>query len=99
MELTRKQFAVLSTLAETKGKLSQRQLEEITEHSLETINKAMKEFMNAGYVEDGEITLNGIDALEPYRAKRVIFIAAGFGTCLVPVTLNTPKPYMQEHLL
>ncbi len=32
------------------------------------------------------------EALEPYRAKRAIFLAAGFGSRLVPVTLTTPKP-------
>ena len=29
---------------------------------------------------------------EPYRVKRAIFLAAGFGSRLVPITLNTPKP-------
>lgn len=95
MELTRKQFDVLSTLATTKEKLSQRQLEEITGYSLGTINKVMKELSDAGFVANREITNSGIDALEPYRAKRAIFIAAGFGTRLVPITLNTPKPLVR----
>lgn len=95
MELNRKQFDVLSTLAEAKEKLSQRALEEMCGHSLGTINKALKELQEAGFVKDGEITSAGIDALEPYRAKKAIFIAAGFGTRLVPVTLNTPKPLVR----
>lgn len=95
MELTRKQFDVLSTLATCETKLSQRQLEEKTGHSLGTINKMMKEFTDAGMVSEGEITSKGIDALEPYRARKAIFIAAGFGTRLVPVTLNTPKPLVR----
>ena len=33
--------------------------------------------------------------MEPYRCKRAIFIAAGFGTRLVPITLNTPKPLVR----
>lgn len=33
--------------------------------------------------------------LEPYRAKRAIFIAAGFGSRLVPITINTPKPLVR----
>lgn len=95
MELTRKQFDILSTLATENTALTQRQLEELTGHSLGTINKAVKELTEAGYVADSAITPAGINALEPYRAKRAIFIAAGFGTRLVPVTLNTPKPLVR----
>lgn len=95
MDLTRKQFDILSTLATTKESLTQRQLEEMTGNSLGTINKIMKEFSELGLVENGEITPTGIDVLEPYRAKKAIFIAAGFGTRLVPVTLNTPKPLVR----
>lgn len=94
-EFTRKQFDVLSVLAETKEKLTQRQLEEKTKHSLGTINKCLKDFSDNGFVQDGVITPKGIDALEPYRVKRAVFIAAGFGSRLVPVTLNTPKPLVR----
>ncbi len=95
MYFTQKQFDILSTLATEKTKLSQRKLEQACGHSLGTINKVMKEFGEMGLVENGMITPAGIDALEPYRAKRAIFIAAGFGTRLVPVTLNTPKPLVR----
>lgn len=95
MELTQKQFDILSTLATSKEKLSQRQIEEKTGHSLGTINKIIRDFTETGYICDGEITPAGIDALEPYRAKKAIFIAAGFGSRLVPVTLNTPKPLVR----
>ena len=37
----------------------------------------------------------GLQELEPYRVKRAIFIAAGFGSRLVPITLNTPKPLVR----
>lgn len=40
----------------------------------------------------GGITSSGYDALEPYRVKRAILLAAGFGSRLMPVTYNTPKP-------
>lgn len=93
MELNKKQFNVLVAL--TKKQYSQRELEEITGYSLGTVNKVMKELSEEGYVCDGVITEKGIDALEPYRAKRAVFIAAGFGSRLVPVTLNTPKPLVR----
>lgn len=50
-----------------------------------------------GYIAHGEITAAGFAALEPYRVKRAIFIAAGFGSRLVPITLNTPKPLVRVH--
>lgn len=93
MTLTKKQFDVLVALSE--GKLSQRDLEEKTGYSLGSVNKAVKELSAEGYLEDGLITKQGVAALEPYRAKRAIFIAAGFGSRLVPITLNTPKPLVR----
>ena len=95
MELTRKQFDILSTLALTSSPLTQRQLEEKTGHSLGTINRVLKELSELGFVSGGCVTSSGLDALEPYRAKRAVFIAAGFGSRLVPVTLNTPKPLVR----
>ena len=97
MELSRKQFDVLEAFATAKDSLTQRQLEEITGHSLGTINRVVKELTELGYVVDGNITNSGVNALEPYRAKRAIFIAAGFGTRLVPITFNTPKPLVRVH--
>lgn len=97
MELNRKQFDILEVLASTNTAFTQRQLEESTKYSLGTINKTMKELTEAGFVKNGIITNKGIDALEPYRAKRAIFIAAGFGTRLVPITFNTPKPLVRVH--
>ena len=97
MNLTRKQFDVLEVLAETQKVLTQRQLEEKTGHSLGTINRVLRDLTEAGMVSEGHITASGLDALEPYRVKRAIFIAAGFGSRLVPITFNTPKPLVRVH--
>lgn len=97
MTLTRRQFDVLETLAVSRTTMAQRELEKATKHSLGTINKALKELVELGYVENGAITNAGVNALEPYRAKRAIFIAAGFGSRLVPITFNTPKPLVRVH--
>jgi CTP:phosphocholine cytidylyltransferase-like protein len=52
--------------------------------------------LSAGNLADsGGITPAGLEALEPYRARRAIFIAAGFGSRMVPITLNTPKPLVR----
>ena len=96
-KLTRKQFDLLEKLATTEAAMTQRDLEKRTGYSLGTVNRVMKELSEAGYVRNGAITADGVSALEPYRAKRAIFIAAGFGTRLVPITFNTPKPLVRVH--
>lgn len=48
--------------------------------------------------KDGDvlsITKKGIEALEPYRVQRAVIFAAGFGSRMVPVTLDTPKPLVK----
>ena len=98
MSITRKQFDILTIMAEDKTKAkTQRELESISGHSLGTVNKVVNELNEAGLIKDGLITEKGIDALEPYRAKRAVFIAAGFGSRMVPITLNTPKPLVRVH--
>lgn len=95
MEFTHNQFDVLNILATTEEELSQRQIEDLTGFSLGKVNKVLKELADQGLVANGRITDKGYQALEPYRVKRAIFIAAGFGTRLVPITLNTPKPLVR----
>ena len=97
MQLNRKQFDVLEALAISGKALSQRDLKDLTHHSLGTINKVVNELTETGLMKESSITNEGIDALEPYRAKRAVFIAAGFGTRLVPITFNTPKPLVRVH--
>ena len=97
MSLQRKHFDILVALAESKEALTQRDLEKIAEYSLGTINKVYRELVTDGLVDAGVITEKGIEALEPYRAKRAVFIAAGFGSRMVPITLNTPKPLVRVH--
>lgn len=46
---------------------------------------------------DGEIEISekGLRMLEPYRVRKAIILAAGFGQRLAPVTLDTPKPLVK----
>ena len=97
MALTRKQFDILEALATAPSPLTQRGLAEAASCSLGTVNKVMKELSEAGFTAAGSVTPAGLAALEPYRVKRAVFIAAGFGTRLVPITFNTPKPLVRVH--
>lgn len=88
------QFDVLTALLERSG-MSQRALQKKTGYSLGSVNKTLHELSDAGLVDGGAVSASGLDALEPYRVKRAVIIAAGFGSRLVPVTLNTPKPLVR----
>lgn len=93
--LSKKEFDVLSILEAEKTNLSQRELSKRTGYSVGTVNSIMADLTEKGYVHDKMITLKGIEALEPYRVQRAVFVAAGFGSRLVPITLNTPKPLIR----
>lgn len=94
MELTRKQFDVLEAMLATPA-LTQRELQEQTGYALGTVNRVLRSLTEAGLVQGGAVTAAGRDAMEPYRVRRAVFIAAGFSSRLVPVTLNTPKPLVR----
>lgn len=93
--ISKKEFDILVLLAEKKDKLSQRIIANKIGVSLGTINKNFRDLSEKELIKDGKITIKGIEALEPYRVKRAIFLAAGFGSRLVPITLNTPKPLVR----
>ena len=95
MEISKKVFNVLDKMQEINEPLSQRDLQKLTGYSLGSINKILKSLNEEGLAEKGRITEKGLEALEPYRVKRAVFIAAGFGSRMVPVTLNTPKPLVR----
>ena len=83
--LTRNQFDVLEELATNNKKTSQIDLEKEIE----------KELFDLSCIDEDGITKKGLDILENYRVKRAVFLAAGFGSRLVPITLNTPKPLVR----
>ena len=93
--LTKKEFDVLVFLTETEELITQRELAEKMLCSVGTINKVIKDLTESGFINNGKITDAGIEALEPYRVKRAVFIAAGFGSRMVPITFNTPKPLVR----
>ena len=95
--LTKKEFEIMAYLESNQGAATQRELAAKLGVSVGTVNKNLKELSQKGYYADGIVTKKGLDALEPYRVKRAVFIAAGFGSRLVPITFNTPKPLVRVH--
>ena len=103
MNLTLNQFEVLTYIERKQDqKLTQREIAAACELSLGTANKVIAELFDLELVSEGEekpynVTLKGYEWLEPYKVKKAIFMAAGFGSRMVPVTLNTPKPLIKVH--
>ncbi|AEF81707.1 sugar phosphate nucleotidyltransferase [Leadbettera azotonutricia] len=96
MELSRNQFDILVFLeGQNPNPVTQRGITKQVGLSVGTVNKTLSQLGDLGFWDGSAITGKGLEALEPYRVKRAIFIAAGFGSRLVPITLNTPKPLVR----
>ena len=66
-------------------------------YSCEFVEECIKNLHDSGFMSFGEITEEGLKILEPYKVRRAIFVAAGIGERLLPITLNTPKPMVRVH--
>ena len=103
MNLTLNQFEVLTYIEKKQDeKITQRDISKKCNLSLGNVNKVLSELQEQELVKIVEetgytVTLKGYEWLEPYRVKKAIFMAAGFGSRMVPVTLNTPKPLIKVH--
>lgn len=93
--LTKKQFELLVYLAKQEKEYSQRGLAEALKMSVGTVNKLVKDMTAEGFIHNKRISSAGMTALEPFRVQRAILMAAGFGSRMVPITLNTPKPLVR----
>lgn len=85
------EFTILTEL-EKKEEVNIKEIACKTGFSIDELNSAIEDMSKLGYIENNSITPKGLDVLEPYRVKRAIFIAAGMGTRMLPITINTPKP-------
>lgn len=98
--MNRYQFEVLAFLEKNgKNVYAIRTLSDKLKISGTEVSKALDELTNIGAILRNEnrleITDKGLDMLEPYRVKRAVIMAAGFGSRMVPVTLDRPKPMVK----
>lgn len=59
--------------------------------SLGTISKMNNELLSKGYIDKGNVTKKGIDALKPYKVDNAIIMAAGMSRRLAPLSFDKPK--------
>lgn len=81
-------------------KVTQRELGQILDFSLGTVNSLVKECAALQYIiilEDGsyQVTEQGMRFLEQFRVDGAVIIAAGFGSRFVPLTFETPKGLLE----
>ena len=99
--LSRYEFDFLTYLEKHgKGMYSQRKLADDLTITLSNASRLVRDLADHDYINelaDGtiEISEKGLKALEPYRVRKAIILAAGFGQRLAPVTLDTPKPLVK----
>ena len=103
MQLTKRDFTLLTHLLYHKEeKHTQRSISAATGFSLGAVNQLLTHALESGTVSADEttgyrLTDDGLDALAPYKVKRAVILAAGFGSRLMPITLNTPKALIRIH--
>lgn len=95
--MTRYQFEVLSYLERNGGgRYSLRELSDALAISGGEVSRCLERLTGEKWIaRDGEtlaVTEAGLAALEPYRVKRAVILAAGFGSRMMPATADRPKP-------
>ena len=98
--LNRYEFEVLSYLErEGRDRYSVRRLSDTLCISGTAVTQCLESLKESGFI-DGEdevlnVTPEGLNALEPYRVKRAIVLAAGFESRMMPATADRPKPMVR----
>ncbi|BDR55409.1 choline kinase [Bombiscardovia apis] len=88
--LNKKQFLVLTELYRIPNS-TQRTLANHTKLSLGSVNSTIKELQACGYISERTITRAGIAALQPYKVRNAVIMAAGLSSRFAPISYEKPK--------
>ena len=90
--MTQNEFKVLRFFCENSGSSTQRMISEELDLSLGTVNSVISKLRKKGYVtECYQVLPEGIKAMEPYKVKNAIILAAGMSTRFIPFSYEKPK--------
>lgn len=88
--LSKKQFLTLAHLQHCPH-ASQRSITEATNLSLGSVNAALHELSENGFLDEGTVTPAGLKALAPYKVDNAIIMAAGLSSRFAPISYEKPK--------
>ena len=74
--IKRNEFNVLCAIREH-PEVTQRELAELTDMSLGSINNIYRALSKAKLIDDGRITARGMRELKPYKVDNAVIMAAG----------------------
>ena len=75
---------------------NQRALSEACGHSLGIVNKALRNLISQGYIDDHmQLTTKAVEEFERKKPQNAVILAAGFGMRMVPINMSTPKALIE----
>ena len=90
--MEKKEFEILRYIAESTINITKKMIVENTGYSIEDIHTVIEKFLKLGLVDDSyHLTIEGAEALKPYKVENAIILAAGMSTRFVPVSYDLPK--------